>query len=97
MIDSEWVNDVNLQDTPGASALDALRLASGARGDASAAPPADPFTAAAKSSFDAPWYVLSHFSYCWHKRLRRIFLAALPLRRVLQATRSRMFEIDLQR
>ena len=48
---------VNVQDTPGASALDALRLASGAGGDASNAPPADPFTAAAKSSFDAPWCV----------------------------------------
>lgn len=91
MIDFEWVNDVNLQDTPGASALDALRLASGARSDASAAPPADPFTAAAKSSFDAPWYVSSHFSHCWHKHPRRLFMAALPWCSVLEAACSRMF------
>ncbi|CAL8465566.1 g5102 [Coccomyxa elongata] len=48
-----------LQDTPGASAREAMRLAaSGPAEPTSAAdvPPAsDPFTAAARSSFDAPW------------------------------------------
>lgn len=62
-----------LQDTPGASTREAMLLAASSPAEptsAAAAPPAsDPFTAAARSSFDAPWCAyLSFFNWMQWQR-----------------------------